>query len=406
MGSSARHGAKSRPVSGVGEAHESGVGSCRRSAGAGVPGAELFHRARSRVGVGRAHRGRVRLRFQSVYGGTPRLWLPGRRAGSALAHVACRNPGRAAARHGAPLGYEPPGRRGCLLPPASVRARARRPEGLRAGQGARNVLHPPVGSRHPPTPASRLLARPDSPLRRSRTHDVAARAAARGVRLSLGTGGGHGGPIAPICPGGATSGVAVTITVERFTGSPANWDAFVQGADGGTHCHLWGWKSIVERVLGNECIYLAARSSDGQLVGVLPIVRVQSRLFGRYLVSMPFLNAGGPLGEERAVRQLVDRVVEVAEGQRVDLLELRSTMPRPLDLPVSHRKITVILDLPARQPRRLWDGLAAKVRNQVRRPQKEGISMRFGSDQLGPFFEVFSRHMRELGTPTQPRGLV
>jgi len=206
-------------------------------------------------------------------------------------------------------------------------------------------------------------------------------------------------------PARGIGGLPMTITVERFTGSPPDWDTFVLAADGATHCHLWGWKSIVERELGHECIYLAARSSDGQLAGVLPIVRVQSRLFGHYLISMPFLNAGGPLGEERAVRQLVDRAVELAEGQRVDLLELRSTKPRPLDLPVSHRKITVVLDLPAQQPRRLWDGLAAKVRNQVRKPLKEGISVRFGRDQLGAFFEVFSRHMRDLGTPTQARGL-
>ena len=29
--------------------------------------------------------------------------------------------------------------------------------------------------------------------------------------------------------------------------------------------------------------------------------------------------------------------------------------------------------------------------------------MRFGSDQVEPFFSVFSEHMRDLGTPTQPR---
>jgi hypothetical protein len=41
----------------------------------------------------------------------------------------------------------------------------------------------------------------------------------------------------------------------------------------------------------------------------------------------------------------------------------------------------------------------------VRRPRKEGVTVQFGADQVGPFFEVFSRHMRDLGTPTQPRRL-
>jgi hypothetical protein len=33
------------------------------------------------------------------------------------------------------------------------------------------------------------------------------------------------------------------------------------------------------------------------------------------------------------------------------------------------------------------------------------VEVRFGPDQVGPFFQVFSRHMRDLGTPTQPRRL-
>jgi hypothetical protein len=73
--------------------------------------------------------------------------------------------------------------------------------------------------------------------------------------------------------------------------------------------------------------------------------------------------------------------------------------------PVSHWKITVVRDLVPGDPTRVWDSLRAKVRSQVRRPQKEGITVRFGLDQVGPFFQVFSEHMRDLGTPTQPRRL-
>jgi serine/alanine adding enzyme len=41
----------------------------------------------------------------------------------------------------------------------------------------------------------------------------------------------------------------------------------------------------------------------------------------------------------------------------------------------------------------------------VRRPQKEGVTVRFGADQVAPFYEVFSRHMRDLGTPVLSRAL-
>jgi FemAB-related protein (PEP-CTERM system-associated) len=161
----------------------------------------------------------------------------------------------------------------------------------------------------------------------------------------------------------------------------------------------------MSRVFGHECIYLAARGEDGALAGVLPLVRVRSALFGHYLVSMPFLNYGGPLGTDDAVRALAGEARELARAGGVKLLELRSRVPLPLDLDVSHRKITVLLDIPEGGPDALWKALDAKVRSQVRRPQKEGVTVRFGADQVAPFFDVFSRHMRDLGTPTQPRRL-
>jgi len=197
----------------------------------------------------------------------------------------------------------------------------------------------------------------------------------------------------------------MSLEIGRFEGNPSEWDAFVAAHAGRTHFHSWGWKSVIERALGHECIYLAARSANGRLQGVLPLVRVSSPVFGRYLVSMPFLNYGGPLGTNEAVTGLVARAVELAESQRIDLLELRSRSALPLQLPVSHRKVTVVLDLSPREPDRLWHGLKAKVRSQIRRPQKEGVSVRFGLDQVEPFFKVFSRHMRDLGTPTQSRRL-
>ena len=196
----------------------------------------------------------------------------------------------------------------------------------------------------------------------------------------------------------------LSIVVDTFSGPANEWDAFVRTADGWTHFHLHGWKTVIERVFGHECIYLAARDAASRIAGVLPLVRVRSRLFGHYLVSMPFLNYGGPLGSDEAIRALALRAEEIARQDGVSLLELRSRRALPLDMPVSHRKITVLLDLPTGSAA-LWNKLPAKVRSQVRRPQKEGVTVSFGPEQCAPFFAVFAHHMRELGTPTQPRRL-
>src|SRR5258705_5969201 len=95
------------------------------------------------------------------------------------------------------------------------------------------------------------------------------------------------------------------MVVAPFEGPAAEWDAFVRAQSGWTHFHLAGWRTVIERALGHECIYLVAREgASGPLRGVLPLVRVRSLIFGHFLVSMPFLNYGGPLGSDDAVRAL------------------------------------------------------------------------------------------------------
>jgi len=192
------------------------------------------------------------------------------------------------------------------------------------------------------------------------------------------------------------------VVVARFEGPASEWDTFVRAQTGWTHFHLHGWRTVTERVFGHECLYLTARDSDGHLIAVLPLVRVRSLIFGHYLVSMPFVNYGGPLGADAGVIALVGEAERLAASSRVKLLELRSRTQLPVDLPVSHRKITVVRELPD-DPEALWTSLPAKLRSQVKRPRKEGIEVRFGAEQLAPFYQVFAHHMRDLGTPVLSR---
>jgi FemAB-related protein (PEP-CTERM system-associated) len=202
--------------------------------------------------------------------------------------------------------------------------------------------------------------------------------------------------------GGREGAGGVTLTVREYDGSGETWDRFVEDQPSWTHFHRFGWKPVIEQTLGSEGVYLAATGEHGRLHGVLPLVRVRSMLFGHYLVSMPFLNYGGPLGTPEAVRALVEAAEARARNDRVKLLELRSRDELPIGLEVSHRKITVLLDLPAGRDA-LWKAFGSKLRSQIRKPEKDGVEVRFGSDQVAPFYDVFSRHMRDLGTPVLPR---
>ena len=192
------------------------------------------------------------------------------------------------------------------------------------------------------------------------------------------------------------------ISVALLDGQLSAWDALAASDPGSTFCHLAGWRDVMADALGHECLYTVAVDDAGEWCGILPLVRVRSALFGHYLVSLPFLNAGGPLGTAEAVAALIDHSQGLAHRLAVDLLELRARHRVASSLRVSERKITVRLDLPATVDA-LWRAFPAKLRSQIRRPKKEGLETRFGADQVEAFYEVFARNMRSLGTPVLPR---
>jgi serine/alanine adding enzyme len=180
------------------------------------------------------------------------------------------------------------------------------------------------------------------------------------------------------------------------------WDAFVSAQSDSTMCHRFGWRDVLKNILGHETALLVAVDPGGTWRGVLPLVRVRSVL-GHYLVSIPFMNDGGPLGDDDAKTALVEHAVADARRTRAKLLELRSRDPLPGPVTSSGRKVAVHLALPE-TVEALWaTTFKAKLRSQIRRPTKEGMTARDGSDQLDAFYSVFSRNMRDLGTPVLPR---
>lgn len=194
------------------------------------------------------------------------------------------------------------------------------------------------------------------------------------------------------------------VAVEPFEGTAVEWDALLDRFEGGSFAHLYGWRNVMEGALGHETFWWIARTAVGDVKGVLPLVRVRSRLFGDYLVSMPFLNYGGPVGTPAAMVRLAEHAQDQAKTLRVDLLELRTRFRlEGSQLAVNERKLTVLKSLPE-TTEELWEkGIKAKVRSQIRRPMKEGMTVRFGSDLVEAFYDVFSTTMRDLGTPVLPR---
>lgn len=148
--------------------------------------------------------------------------------------------------------------------------------------------------------------------------------------------------------------------------------------------------------------------ADQGETGGLPLVLVKSRLFGAYLVGSPFTSTGGVRAADDDVqRQLIDHAIQLADDLNVKYLELRHESPidHPQLTTPEPSKVHCRLDLPAEEDEVLKI-IRAKVRNQVKRGMESGFEVCWGGKDLLPnFYEVFSRNMRDLGSPVFGRGL-
>src|SRR5262245_30161657 len=181
--------------------------------------------------------------------------------------------------------------------------------------------------------------------------------------------------------------IALEGTAER------EWNDFVTSRADATGYHLWGWRRVFESVFGHDCLYLAARRGD-RVVGVLPLVLFDSRIFGRFAVSLPFLNYGGVIADnEAAAKALLDAGVAAARERKLSHIELRHLDRRFPDLPAKRHKVAMLLTLPG-DSKALWDRIDRKVRNQVRKAEKSELTSASGGAELVPeFYTVFAQNM-------------
>ncbi|GAB3001888.1 FemAB family PEP-CTERM system-associated protein [Psychrosphaera aestuarii] len=183
----------------------------------------------------------------------------------------------------------------------------------------------------------------------------------------------------------------------------AAWDKYVSDHPLSSLYHKSDWLSLIEASFGQKAYYFIAKNTDDTIVGVLPIINLDSWLFGNYMVSMPYFNYGSVLADSVAVEnQLISAAIEAAQQNKVSHIQFRaieSAESLLKTMPVSTQKVNMILDLPE-TPELLGKAIGSKRRSQIKRPIREGVSHKFGGvELLEDFYEVFCLNMRDLGTP-------
>ena len=178
------------------------------------------------------------------------------------------------------------------------------------------------------------------------------------------------------------------------------WDAYVAQTKTCSLYHGSATPMMIKQLFGHDYYCFSAKDESGKVIGVLPLIHIQSWLFGNYMVSLPYFNYGGAVAVDKRVEQaLMESAIERGKSLNVSHIEFRDTNERESTLPARLDKVAMILDLPD-DPDVLWKAIGAKRRSQIKRPIREGVELLTGkAELLDQFYDVFSRNMRDLGTP-------
>ncbi|MCC6359069.1 MAG: FemAB family PEP-CTERM system-associated protein [Phycisphaerales bacterium] len=209
---------------------------------------------------------------------------------------------------------------------------------------------------------------------------------------------------------GESSAVVVRIVSSVDDGARTAWRDFCGSAPDATVFHRPEWFDAVARAFGHDTHLLLAEStiagSPGrrELVGLLPLTDVRSRLTGRRLISAAYGTSGGVVARDAAAaRRLVESAENLALRLGASLVEIRSQADYAPDWQVDRRYVEFVRDLPA--------GLAAvdawlprKARAAARQArEREGLTVRHAAADLDLVWDLYSRSMRRLGSINYPR---
>jgi FemAB-related protein (PEP-CTERM system-associated) len=198
----------------------------------------------------------------------------------------------------------------------------------------------------------------------------------------------------------------MTVRIRELDASSAPaWDRFVRAEPGASFFHLSPWREVIARAFGHPTLYALAEQ-DGAVVGVLPLVRMRTLLFGDLLASTPFCAYGGPVAATpEAAGALMRHAAELQRKLGVRALEFRrrgaadpGMQGRP-PLYYTFRKPIAITGDDAKDQAA---NIPRKQRAEVRKAIKFGLSSTSDSD-VDTLHRIYAESVRNLGSPVFPR---
>jgi CelD/BcsL family acetyltransferase involved in cellulose biosynthesis len=188
------------------------------------------------------------------------------------------------------------------------------------------------------------------------------------------------------------------------------WLEFVERSPSAEVFHHPRWLELLREQYGYELSACCVGNGNGIEAGI-PIARIESRLTGRRLVSLPFSDFCSPATavdpDEAALDALGAALAEEAGRAGLELT-VRGALPGAPGAFVEDGLVRHLLPL-AEDPAEVERGYSkSQVKRGIKKARREGLSYfrRTDAAALDAFYGLHLKTRRKLGVPTQPKRFI
>ena len=190
-----------------------------------------------------------------------------------------------------------------------------------------------------------------------------------------------------------------------------SWEDFTDSLDFTPPQHLMTWMNSIKDSYGNCEVLCYMDIKDKKIRAAFPFFLVKSKIFGDRVISQPFIDFGGPIGEfnEKFIHEAIGNI-KAKFGGEIKHIEIRLNkfVPHYEDI---ERVITAIgfkkemkrqqFILKLETEEKLWNNFIRITRKGIKKAQKSGLTLNEIKDEneLKKFYELYLKSMRDFGTP-------
>ena len=195
------------------------------------------------------------------------------------------------------------------------------------------------------------------------------------------------------------------------------WNEWVTSNPWASFYHLWEWGEVLCKTYQYQRYYFAVKRGQ-EILGVLPLIYIRSKIFANKLVSLPFAEYGGPLLTDSLDSSEIESTLAIfsktlstlARLFRVDYVELRQPkfslslmVPTSVFTPL-RRYLTFRVSL-TKSESELWGNLDKKCRNATRKAIRSGVKTReVDVDHISQYYHLYLDTEHRHGSPPHSEG--